>query len=90
VRGRFAYWCSLVVFEENGEKERGRAHCSILVHAFVITFTLIFRCGPLHDDPVKGEHTVFGLITSRIATTSNTLVLPFAHSIALLLFFIFP
>ena len=90
VRSRFACRCSLVVSEENGEKERGRAHCSILVHAFVIPFTSDFDWesgGVLHDDPLKGGHTVLGLITSRIATTPCTLVQPFAHSIALLLFY---
>ena len=77
VQGRFAYRRSLVVSEENGEKEKGRAHCSIPVHAFVIPFTSNFdweSCGVLHDDLLKGGHTVLGLITSRIATTPNTLV----------------
>ena len=65
VRGRLVCRCPLAAPEE----ERGRAHCSISTHAFVVPLTVVkwlwlenwkkcFCCGTLHGDPSEDGHSV--------------------------------
>ena len=66
----------LVVSEDKGEE---RAHCSLPIHAFVIPqtveVTLIwFRCSAPHGDGEEWTRYAAGSVTSRIATSTNTLV----------------